>query len=108
MAAKTRIGTRTSWVGPGNFAIAIRSSPYTAALDTTPESTAETSGGASRYASGSQPWKGKRGALTAKAATNPRKIQVFPLVPVSTRSKLPWWIPRTITAASISSEPAIV
>ena len=42
------------------------------------------------------------------AATKPRKIHVFPLVPVSTRSKLPWWMPRTITAASISSEPAMV
>src|SRR5581483_1535144 len=51
----------------------MRSIPYVPAFATTPESTAVTSGGASRYASGSQPWNGKSGALIAKASMNPRK-----------------------------------
>ena len=41
----------------------------------TPESTAVTSGGASRYVSGSQPWNGKSGALITNANMKPRKIQ---------------------------------
>ncbi len=52
--------------------IAIRSIPYVPALAITPESTAVTSGGASRYASGSQPWNGKSGALITNAAMKPR------------------------------------
>ena len=59
--------------------------PKTAAFETTPERTAATSGGASVYAVRSQPWNGKSGALTAKASAKPRKIQLFPLVPESTR-----------------------
>ena len=47
-AASTRIGVRKSDTGPGNFAIAIRRNPYAAAFETTPESTAATSGDDSR------------------------------------------------------------
>ena len=39
-----------------------------------PESTADTSGGDSRYVAGSQPWNGKSGALITKANMKPRKI----------------------------------
>src|SRR5919204_263055 len=62
-------------VGSGNFAIAIRRKPYVPAFATTPESTALTSGGASPYASGSQPWKGKSGDLIVNASAKPRKTQ---------------------------------
>ena len=82
--------------------------PKTAAFEITPESTAATSGDDSRYASGSQPCSGKSGALTAKATRKPRKTQVLSLVPVVTRSNEPADSPKTITEASISSEPAIV
>ena len=44
----TRIGVRKSYAGPGNFGIAIRRKPYAAAFETTPDSTAATSGEASR------------------------------------------------------------
>ena len=75
---------------------------------TIPLSTADTSGDASRYASGSQPWNGKSGAFTAKAAAKPRKIQLEPLVPESTRSNVPSDSPNAMIETSISSEPAIV
>src|ERR1041384_3929482 len=102
------MGTRKSAVGPGNFAIAIRRKPYAATFETTPESTAATSGDDSRQASGTQADSRNSGALTAKAATNPRKIQSLELVPDPTRSKVPWERPSTMIEASISSEPAIV
>jgi hypothetical protein len=86
----------------------MRMKPKTAALEIRPERTAATSGDDSLYASGSQPWKGNSGALTAKAAAKPRNSHVLSLVPLSTRSNVPWSRPKTITAASISSDPAIV
>jgi hypothetical protein len=46
--------------------------------------------------------------LTAKPAAKPRKIHPLPLVPLSTRSKVPCESPNTITETSISSDPAIV
>jgi hypothetical protein len=82
--------------------------PKTAAFEITPESTAATSGDDSRYASGSQPCSGKSGALTAKAAAKPRNTHVLSLGGASTRSNVPCWRPKTITEASISSDPAIV
>ena len=82
--------------------------PKIAAFEITPESTAATSGDDSRYASGSQPWSGKSGALTANATAKPRKSQVLSLGGAVTRSNDPCWSPKTITEASISSEPAIV
>src|SRR5207302_5865085 len=106
-AASTRIGVLKACVGPGNFAIASRRNPNAAAFETTPLSTADTSGDASRYASGSQPWNGNSGAFTANAATKPRKIQSLELVPLSTRSNVPCESPRTMIATSISNEPAI-
>src|ERR671937_1996666 len=108
MLARTRIGTRRSCVGPGNFAIAIRRKPYAAAFDTTPDRTAAISGDDSRYASGSQPWSGKSGALIANAATKPRKIHWLELVPILTKSNVFSDSPYTITAASISSDPVMV
>ena len=48
IAASTRMAVRKSATGPGNFGIAMRKNPYTAAFDTTPESTAATSGDDSR------------------------------------------------------------
>ena len=73
---------RKSSNGPGNFPKQIRMKPKIAAFEITPESTAATSGDDSRYASGSQPWNGKSGALTAKAIAKPRKSQVLLLGPV--------------------------
>ena len=59
--------------------------------------------------SGSQPWNGKIGALTTKAATKPRKIQLEPLKPDGAiMSNDPCEIPSTTIEASISSEPVIV
>src|SRR6266849_7236560 len=104
--ASARIRGRRSCVGPGNFATPIRKKPYAAAFETTPDSTAETSGDDSRYASGNQPWNGNSGALIANAAAKPRKIQVLPLVPICVRSNVIFDSPYTITEASISSEPA--
>src|SRR5215471_208760 len=104
MAASTSRTVRKSCVGPGNFAIAIRRNPYAAALETTPLSTADTSGDASRYASGSQPWNGNSGALTANAAAKPRKIQLDELAGESTRSNVPAVSPKAMIATSISNE----
>src|SRR3954468_9648848 len=86
----------------------MRRNPKTAVFEITPESTAETSGDDSRYASGSHPWNGKSGAFTANAAAKPRKIQPDELVGESTRSNVPCERPSTMTETSISSEPAIV
>ncbi len=99
---------RQSSKGPGNFAKQMRMKPKTAAFEITPDNTAATSGDDSRYASGSQPWNGKSGALIANAMAKPRKSHVLLLVFVEIRSNEPCWSPKTITAASISSEPAIV
>src|SRR5215475_1782528 len=99
---------RKSSKGSGNLNRQMRMKPNTAAFEISPESTADTSGDDSRYASGSQPWSGKSGALTAKATRKPRKTHVLSLVPVVTRSNEPSERPNTITDASISSEPAIV
>ena len=99
---------RKSCAGSGNFAIAMRRKPYAAAFETTPLSTAATSGDDSRYASGSQPWNGNSGALTANAIAKPRKIQLLELVPPSTRSNVPCVRPSTMIETSMSSEPAIV
>jgi hypothetical protein len=71
----------------------MRSIPYVPAFAITPESTALTSGGASRYASGSQPWNGKIGDLIRNANMNPRKIQRLALVGPSTRSNVPTFSP---------------
>ena len=76
-APRHEISAWKSSTGAGNFAITIRRKPNTAAFETTPESIAATSGGDSRYASTSQPWNGKIGALTANAARKPRKTQSF-------------------------------
>ena len=73
--------------------IAIRSIPYVPAFAITPESTAVTSGGASRYVSGSQPWNGKSGALITNANMKPRKIQRLTLGGASTRSNVPAFRP---------------
>src|SRR5689334_11610363 len=108
MAASARTTFRQSSNGPGNLSRQIRMSPKTAAFEISPDSTADTSGDDSRYASGSQPWSGKSGALTAKATRKPRKTHVLVLVPVETRSNEPSDSPNTITEASISSDPAIV
>jgi hypothetical protein len=86
----------------------MRRNPYVAAFEITPESIAATSGGDSRYVSGSQPWKGQIGALTANAAAKPRKIHVLPLWPISCMSKVPAESPSAITETSIRSEPASV
>ena len=58
--------------------------------------------------SGSQPWKGQIGALTANAAAKPRKIHVLELSPISLMSKVPAESPSAITDTSMSSEPASV
>src|SRR3954447_6950970 len=84
VAASARMSARKSCVGPGNFAMPMRRNPYTAAFETTPDRTADTSAGASVYASRSQPWNGNSGALIANAAANPRKIQVLSLLPIVT------------------------
>ena len=88
--------------------IAIRSIPYRPALAITPERTAVTSGGASRYESGSQPWNGNSGALIRNASMNPRNSQRLALTGPVTRSKVPYFSPYTTIAASITSDPAIV
>ena len=77
-------------------------------METTPDRIAATSGGDSRYASTSQPWKGKIGALTAKAIRKPRKTQSFDETPESTSENVSCESPKTMIAASISSDPAIV
>ena len=97
-----------SSTGSGNFASTMTRNPYTAVFETIAERTAATSGGASRYVSGSQPCRGKSGAFTAKAIAKPRKIQVLSLVPESSRLKVPCVTPKATTEASINSEPAIV
>ena len=74
----------------------------------TPERTAVTSAGASRYVSGSQPWNGKSGALMANATMKPRNSQRLVLVGPCTRSNVPAWRPYAMIAASMRSEPAIV
>ena len=102
------MAVRMSAVGPGNLRMAIARNPYAAAFETTPERTAATSGDDSRYASGSQPWNGKSGALTANAAAKPRKIQMLDDVPLESRSNVPCCSPKTMIEASISSDPAIV
>ena len=94
--------------GSGKCGSTIQTRPKTAAFETTPERSAATSGGASVYAERSQPWKGRSGALTAKAAMNPRKIRSFELVPISESRKVPCEMPNAMIEASISSEPAIV
>ncbi len=73
--------------------IAIRSIPYSPAFAITPESTAVTSGGASRYASGSHPWNGKSGALITNASMKPRKSQRLVLAGAWTRSNVPTFSP---------------
>ena len=88
--------------------IAIRSIPYRPAFAITPDRTAAISGGASRYASGSQPWNGNSGALMTKASMKPRKSQRLALVGPSTRSNVPAFSQFATIAASISSEPAMV
>ena len=88
--------------------MAMRSIPYVPAFAITPERTAVTSAGASRYASGSQPWNGNSGALIRNANMNPRKSQRLALVGPVTRSKVPTLSPYTTIAASIRSDPAIV
>ena len=60
------------------------------------------------YAARSQPWNGKSGAFTAKAARKPRKIQSFALVPPPWSENVPCETPKAMIEASISSEPAIV
>ena len=52
----------------------------------TPERRPDTSGGDSRYASGSQPWNGQNGALTAKAIAKPRNSQSLVLGAIVSRS----------------------
>ena len=99
---------RQSSTGPGKCGSTIQMKPKTAAFETTPESSAATSGGASVYAVRSQPWNGSSGALTANATRKPRKTQSLPLVPESSRLNVPCEIPKATIEASISSEPAIV
>jgi hypothetical protein len=60
------------------------------------------------YAARNQPWKGKSGDLTANATAKPRKIQLLPLVPESTRSNVCCEMPNATIAASMSIDPAIV
>jgi len=43
-------------------------------LESTPEKTASAGSGIARYPSGIQPWSGKAGILTRKAAAKQRKI----------------------------------
>ena len=82
--------------------------PYAPAFETTPESRPDTSGGASRYASGTQPWKGYSGALIANAAMKARNSQRESLVPTPARSNVPARSPSVITPTSMSSEPTSV
>ena len=92
--------------GLGNFGIPIarsRRSPSSRR----PRSTAATSTGASRYASGSQPWNGNSGAFTAKATAKPRKIRRCRSSRIRSARTSPV-TPNATTDASISSEPAIV
>ena len=88
--------------------MAMRSIPYVPAFAITPERTAVTSAGASRYESGSQPWNGNSGALIRNANMKPRKSQRLALVGPVTRSNVPTFSPYTTIAASISSDPDIV
>jgi hypothetical protein len=60
------------------------------------------------YALRNQPWNGRSGALTAKAARKPRKIQSFELVPISESRNVPCEMPNATIDASIRSDPAIV
>ena len=99
---------RKSSTGCGKCGSTIQTRPKTAALETTPERIAPTSGGASVYARRSQPWNGSSGAFTAKAARNPRKIQSLELVPMSASRKVPCEMPNAMIDASIRSEPTIV
>ncbi len=107
-AASTSRTVRQSSTGPGKWGSTIQTRPNTAAFETTPESSAATSGGDSVYAARSQPWNGSSGAFTANAATKPRKIQSLSLVPDSTRENVPCEMPKATIEASIRSEPAIV
>ncbi len=93
IAARTRIGVRKSCTPTGKSEKQMRRNPNAAAFETRPERTAETSAGDSRYASGSQPWNGKSGALTMNAAAKPRKIQSLAFVPPETIEKVPAWSP---------------
>jgi hypothetical protein len=81
--------------------------PYAAVFEMTPDKTAATSGGASRYASGSHPWNGHTGALTTNATRKPRNIHVLSFSgPVM--AKVPRARPSAMTETSMRSEPAIV
>ena len=77
-------------------------------MPTTPDSTAETSGGDSRYVIGSQPCSGKSGDLIANATTKPRNSHCDVDGPIFVMSNVPCWRPKTMIAASISSEPTTV
>ena len=106
-AASTSRTSRRSSTGSGNFS-SVMMKPQIAVFDTTPESTAVTSIGASRYVSGSQPCSGKIGALIAKAMAKPRKIQTLSLGPDSRSENVPCVTPKATTDASMRSEPTIV